>query len=184
MRRYPAPLIAPSSISTERAMLYLHCTKKLLNRLKCEVITSGTSTTSLGNWYATALLWKPQIALFVNERTLLPVLMPLAPVSSLAARFPRFLAQVLAAHGIQPPFIEQELLNMQEVRYAKTTNRSVVGIMMQFSHFAEGYRGSDKMNDLVELSLKMARMPCSPLYKGPVFPDKALRELVGSSGGV
>jgi hypothetical protein len=55
-------------------MLYLHCTKKLLDRLKPEVIAGGTSTTGLGNWYATALLWKPQIALFVNERTLLPVL--------------------------------------------------------------------------------------------------------------
>lgn len=68
---------------------------------------------------------------------------------------------------------------MQEVRYAKTTNRSVVGIMTQFSHFADAHRDSDEMSDLRILSLKMARMPCSPLYKGPVFPDKALRELVG-----
>jgi hypothetical protein len=42
-------------------MLYLHCTKKLLDRLKPEVIAGGTSTTGLGNWYATALLWKPQL---------------------------------------------------------------------------------------------------------------------------
>jgi hypothetical protein len=33
----------------------------------------------LGQWYATAVFWKPQVALFVNESTLLPVLMPLAP---------------------------------------------------------------------------------------------------------
>lgn len=161
-------------------MLYLHCTKKLLDRLKPEVVTSGTSTTNLGNWYATALLWKPQIALFVNERTLLPVLVHLAPASSVVARFPRFLAHVLAAHGVQPSFIEQELSQMQEVRYAKTENRSVVGIMTQFSYLAEGYRDCDEMSDLVGLSLKLARMPCSPLYKGPVFPDKALRELVGA----
>jgi hypothetical protein len=31
----------------------------------------------LGSWYATVLLWKPQVALLVNEKTLLPVLMPL-----------------------------------------------------------------------------------------------------------
>jgi len=161
-------------------MFYLHCTKKLLDRLKPEVVPSGTGTTCLGSWYATALLWKPQLALFVNEGTLLPVLMPLAPASGTAARFPRFLAHVLAAHGVQPSFIERELPEMQEVRCSKTTNRSVVGIMTQFSHFAEGYRGSDEMNDLVALSIRLARMPCSPLYKGAVFPDKALRELVGA----
>jgi hypothetical protein len=160
-------------------MLYLHCTKKLLNRLKPEVVADGASTTGLGSWYATALLWRPQIVLFVNERTLLPVLIPLAPASSLADRFPHSLASVLAAHEVQPLFIERELLHMQEVRYAKTTNRSVVGIMTQFSHFAATHRDSDEMNDLGILSLKLARMPCSPLYKGPVFPDKALHELVG-----
>jgi hypothetical protein len=72
---------------------------------------------------------------------------------------------------------------MQDVRYTKTTNRSVVGIMTQFSQFAEGYRGyrgSDEMNDLVALSLRLSRIPCSPLYRGPVFPDKALHELIGS----
>jgi len=160
-------------------MFYLHCTKKLLDRVKPDVFASGLSTTSLGNWYATALLWKPQIALFVNERTLLPVLVHLAPASSVAARFPRLLAQVLAAHGVQPSFIEQELSHMQEVRYAKTTNRSVVGIMTQFSYLAEGYRDDDEMSDLVGLSLKLSRMPCSPLYKGAGFPDKALHEWVG-----
>lgn len=161
-------------------MFYLHCTKKLLDRLKPELVTSGTGTTHLGNWYATALQWKPQLALFVNERTLFPVLMPLAPAASVAGRFPRFLAHVLAAQGVQPPFIERELLQMQEVGYTKTTNRSVVGIMTQFSYFAEGYRGNDEMNDLVALSSRLARMPCGPLYKGAVFPDKALRELVGA----
>jgi hypothetical protein len=39
----------------------------------------------LGSWYATVLLWKPQVALLVNEKTLLPVLMPLAPAKDLLA---------------------------------------------------------------------------------------------------
>ncbi len=41
-------------------------------------------TTALGNRYSTMLLWKPQMALFVNEATLMPVLLPLAPAKSLA----------------------------------------------------------------------------------------------------
>ena len=56
-------------------MLTLHCTQKLLARIKRPVApTPPAPTTTLGNWYATALLWKPQVALLVNERTLLPVL--------------------------------------------------------------------------------------------------------------
>ncbi|MFZ5702684.1 MULTISPECIES: hypothetical protein [unclassified Blastomonas] len=63
-------------------MFHLHCTKKLLDRVKPEIIAPGLSDTSLGNWYATILFWKQQMALLVSERTLLPVLMPLAPASS------------------------------------------------------------------------------------------------------
>ncbi len=56
-------------------MYSLHCTKKLLDRIKPSIATSPPpTTTALGNWYAMALFWKPQLALFVNERTLLPVL--------------------------------------------------------------------------------------------------------------
>ena len=47
---------------------------------------SEQSTTLLGEWYATALLWKPQVALLVNETTLLPALMPLAPAATLSTR--------------------------------------------------------------------------------------------------
>ena len=59
-------------------MFHLHCTKKLLDRIKPEIAAAGQSDTALGSWYATALFWKPQVALLVSERTLLPVLMPLA----------------------------------------------------------------------------------------------------------
>jgi len=158
-------------------MLYLHCTQKLLNLLKPEVVDVRSSTTKLGSWYATVLHWRPQIAMLVNERTLFPVLMPLAPATTLAARFPEILAEILTALAVPYPFIESEVSQMQIVKYARTQNRSVVGIMTQFAYLAEGYRTYDKMNELIALSLKLAHTPCSPLYKGPVFPDKALQEL-------
>ena len=72
---------------------------------------------------------------------------------------------------------ESEVSQMQVVKYATTQNRSVVGIMTQFTYLAEGYYAYDKMNELIALSLKLAHTPCSPLYKGPVFPDGALKEL-------
>ncbi|CAG4904303.1 DUF6933 domain-containing protein [Paraburkholderia gardini] len=165
-------------------MFYLHCTQKLLKRLNPEVVEIGRSTTTLGNWYATVLPWKPQIAMLVNERTLVPALMPLAPAADLTKRFPGALADILAAHGVPDSFIESEISQMQAIKYARTQNRSIVGIMTQFAYLAEAYRVGDKNNDLIALSLRLAHTPCSPLYKGPVFPDRALKELTGDRDAV
>ena len=97
-------------------------------------------STILGDWYATALFWKPQLALLVNERTLLPVVMPLAPASTLAQRFPAALGQVLLALDIDPDKVRLELAMMEQVTYCKTSNRSVLGVMNQFTFQAQGYR--------------------------------------------
>lgn len=165
-------------------MLYLYCTQKLLQRLKPDVGEAGSSTTKLGNWYATVLPWRPQIAMLVSERTLLPVLMPLAPAANLGVRFPGALVNILIAHGVPRPFIESEVSEMHVVKYTKTQNRSVVGIMTEFAHLAEAYRAHDKPNELIELSLKLAHTPCSPLYKGPVSPEGALKELTSDGRSV
>lgn len=159
----------------------IHCTKKLLDRIKpSSIATGGASNTLLGSWYATALFWKPQIALLVNEQTLLPVLMPLAPATDLALRFPECLANVLAGHGVASQFIDQELTLMYEVQYTKTANRSVVGIMNEFTFLAESYRDHLTTKDLLALSLKLSETPCSPLYKTAISPDRALQLLVAS----
>jgi hypothetical protein len=163
-------------------MFNLHCTKKLLDRIKPELEVPRTGSTRLGNWYATVLFWKPQMALVVNERTLLPVLLPLAPAATLAERFPIALREVLQALHTPAEFIESEISGMSEVVYAKTANRSVLGVMNEFVFLAEGYRDQDGSIDPVGLSLRLAGTPCGPLYKGAVFPDKAVRELV--HGGV
>jgi hypothetical protein len=96
-------------------VLIVRATKKLLDRIgppsPGEV---EQSTTLLGQWYATAVYWKPQIALFVNEPTLLPVLMPLAPAATLLDRFPQQLAAVLTAHGTPDAILGEELRQMRD----------------------------------------------------------------------
>lgn len=156
----------------------IHCTKKLLDRVKATVRENSIQTTTfLGNWYATALFWKPQVALLINEKTLLPVLMPLAPANELAQRFPRYLSMVLTLHGIPDVLIDLELSAMRTFQYNKTTNRSLVGMLNQFSYLAEGYRDYQSA-DLNELSLRLSETPCSPLYKSSISPDRELRRLV------
>jgi hypothetical protein len=161
-------------------MYTLHCTKKLLDRFKSAVAASSSQpTTWLGNWYATALFWKPQVALLVNERTLLPVLMPLAPASTLAARFPHALETILVRHGASQAFIANEIAAMSEVSMAKTGNRSVVGTMNEFACLAEGYREDMDTLDLVALSMRLADTPCGAIKHDS--PERLVRELIGAS---
>ena len=158
-------------------MFTLHCTKTLLERIKGPIVAvPPVPTTVLGNWYATVLFWKPQVALLVNERTLLPVLLPLAPAGTLAERFPGQLAEVLSALNVDPNFIANEVGAMSQWSMAKTANRSVLGTMNEFAFLADGYRDLMEEPDLQTLTIRLTDTPCSPLkYSSPA---QALREIV------
>ena len=162
-------------------MFTIHATRKLLDRVKPPVGEPVEPSTALGNWYATALFWKPQVALFVNEWTLLPVFVPLAPAATLAPRFPAELRRVLDAHGVDPRFVDQEIRSIGTGHYAKTASRSVLGVMTEFTFLANVHRedhGAD--DDLVALSVRLAETPMSPLSKRHVSPDRELAALVAA----
>ena len=156
-------------------MLLVRATKKLLDRIGPPTLREDErSTTTLGEWYATALAWRPQVALLVNEPTLLPVLLPLAPAATLLARAGEQIAAVLAAHHIPDAIVDEERRRMRDYRVGPTANRSVVGIMNEFSHLAKAYHSQQSSTDLIGLALRLARTPCGPLYKRHVSPDREL----------
>jgi hypothetical protein len=162
-------------------VLIVRATKKLLHRVGPPTLQEGEhSTTILGEWYATALFWRPQVALLVNEPTLLPVLMPLAPAATLPTRIAQRIALVLAAHGTPNAIIDEELRRMRDCRTARTANRSVVGIMNEFAYLAEAHRDDDPGQDLLDLSVRLATTPCGPLYGKNVSPDRELGALLRS----
>ncbi len=157
-------------------MIVVRGTKKLRDRVKGPVAgDDDVSTGVLGDWFATALFWKPQVALAVNARTFLPVFVSLAPAGKLLDRLPDEIARVLALHGVDPAVIEAERVAMAEVRVAPTNDRSVVGVMNEFAFLGEHWFDGD----LTELSLRMAGTPVGPLRSGDGFPDQALAALVG-----
>jgi hypothetical protein len=160
----------------------VRATKKLRDRLGPVTLQPGeVSTTRLGDWYATAWFWKPQIALFVSEATLFPVLMPLAPSATLLSRFPDHLTQALVAQDVPPAFIAEELAQMHDARLAPTASRSVVGIMNEFTFMAESTRGESMAFDTTNLTALagwLAGTPCSPLFKRHTSPDRELQALV------
>ncbi len=161
-------------------MMIVRATRKLLDRIGPGESNDAESTTLLGDWYATALPWRPrQVALFMSDRTLLPVAMPLAPAATLLARFPDHLAEVLTALRVPADVIDHELAEMQSSALTTTNNRSRVGSLNEFVFLADAHRHSQRELDLLDLSLRLSRVPCSPLYKSHVSPDRELAALLG-----
>jgi hypothetical protein len=156
-------------------VLIVRATKKLLRLAGPSTAPEDDrGTTLLGPWYATVLFWRPRVVLLVNEATLLPVLVPLAPVATLTSRIAEQISSVLTAHDAPSAIIDQERRHMQTAQLGVTANRSVVGIMIEFIRLAEIHHDDDPAVDLVALAVRLAATPCSPLYGGNVSPDREL----------
>lgn len=161
-------------------MLVVRGTKKLRDRVKAPMAgTDESSSTVLGDWFATALFWRPQVALLVNERTMLPVFMPLAPAATLLHRIPTAIASALRQHGANDVFIGAELAAMQEVRIAPTNNRSLVGVMNELAFHGE-LHWNDGLTDLEALSYRISSVLLGPLDRRGGSPDRALAAELGA----
>lgn len=160
-------------------MVIVRATRKLLQRLGTPIPDDQVPTGLLGDWYATFLPWRPhQAALLANERTLLPLLMPLAPAATFLDRFPDELSALLEAHHIPASVIAVEVAAARNARLATTVNRSLLGSMKEFAFLAETHRAEGASIDLLELSLTLSRTPCSPLYNRHVSPDREVAALL------
>ncbi len=156
-------------------MYTLRCTARLQKRVGpiTEVLREAP-TTVLGDWYGT-LVHAPgmQLVLLTSERTLLPVIVPAREARTLQARFPPALAEVLAGLRVSPPLIDREVHGMSESRTGKTASRQVLGTMNDFQRMLPYHLARDR--SLIELSLKLAEAPCSPI--GMRSPDDLTQEL-------
>ena len=155
-------------------MLVLRGTKKLRGRIKGRAATADdVSTTVLGDWFATALFWKPQVALLVNQRTLLPVFMPLAPAATLVTRIPEAIANALRNQGASEAFIAAELAAMSHVAIAPTNDRSTLGVMNEFAFHGE-LHVQEGLTDTEALSYRLSSLILGPLDHRHGSPDREL----------
>jgi len=147
-------------------MFTLRPTQKLFRRvdlLAAQAVSTPdeATTTRLGDWYANLLtLDRRPIALFVSERTLLPVLVHMAPSSTLAARFREAVAEMMIAIGISDADVRDELREMGRFAIGKTTSRRILGSMNDFGWLAEGTPAGES---LLNAALVLADAPCSPI---------------------
>ena len=158
-------------------VIVIHGTRTFRDRVRGPAVTPGeTSTTVLGAWYATVLRWRRPAALFVNKRTLLPLVMPLAPARTLLTRFPDALAGLLSAHRVPAALIDSEHAEASDHRLAPTANRSLVGVMNEFASLADVDRGGPA--DLMRVFMRLATTPCGPLFQRHISPDRVLAALI------
>ena len=157
-------------------MFTIRYTKKLLVRLGSTPMPDEVEpTTRLGDWYAN-LLYRPdgQLVLFVNERSLLPVVVLASPGSTLVTRFQEATADVLLALGVPATAVAVERREMVEARIGKTASRQVLGSMNDFAYLMGAFRKEPV--SLTAAAVKLASTPCSPI--GMKYPADVVLEML------
>lgn len=163
-------------------MFTLRCTVRLLRRL--DSVPSGSPpvpTTRLGDWYANLIhLGRLQLVVAVSEKTFLPVVVAAAPGARLVERVRTSVGNVLHALGIESRAIDMEIAAMSDFTYGKTASKQVLGVMNEYAWLLEAWLKDPE--HLLDVSIKLANTPVSPLYKTSVSPDRATVELFQASG--
>lgn len=162
-------------------MVVLRCTKKLLGRLPPRLGGEGDtrgSDTRLGDWTANLFsIGRQQIVLGVNNKTLLPVLLPIAPSKTFLPRFVEAAGEMLMAIGVTNRMaVLVEMAAMGDCIVAPTNDRRVLGTINDFG------RALDFLMDLPlpEIALRLAGTPCSPI--GMEYPKDVARGLFAQVG--
>jgi hypothetical protein len=143
-------------------MLLLRCTRKLLRRtVPLPEQKELESTTKLGDWTANVLITRQQhVVLAVSNVTLLPVLLPISPASTVLARIPAAIADVLRALGLAERKVAAEVRAMSAYAVTVTNDRRVLGSMNDFGRMIDSYLDH---RSFVEVALLLAQAPCSPI---------------------
>lgn len=165
---------------TTPPVVVLRCTQRLLGRLRCPVEPSPPpSSTRLGDWYANLVyVGREQFVLAVSEKTFLPVVSEAAPISTLADRLRSAVRDVMRGIGVPHGDVEKEDIAMNEVVFARTASRQVLGVMNDLAFALPHHMGDGTLRDI---SLRLAMVPFSPLYKHTATPspDRATVALFG-----
>lgn len=144
-------------------MITLRCTQRLLTRLSLDN-ANLEATGQLGDWYANALRIRGRrLVLCTNERTLLSVVVPLAPAKEFVNRF-----RVAAEHCIRrvpaPPIaLSAEIAALADIRVGRSRSRSVLASMNQLGAGAEVWLENRPTGDLEVLCRWLCDTPCSAL---------------------
>jgi len=145
----------------------LRCTKKLLSRLGASRASNAGAaapapTTRLGDWHANVLyLQEGELVLLVNDRSLLPIVVPARPGELIVARFVEALGATLHRLGVPEEAVAAEVGEMAEVQLGPTRSRQILGSLNDFDRMFDEELA--RSTTLVEAALRLAEAPCGPI---------------------
>ena len=117
-----------------------------------------------------------------SSRSLISILIPAKDVRILPARLPTLVAQRLKRMRIPDWLIAAEVAAMSPVGVAKTADRSVVGMLVDFAMMIPYHleRGAWDETTLPFVEAKLAKNPCFAGRPGDntVFPEQATPTLL------
>ena len=142
-------------------MTILRVTGKLHRYLPTSPEPCGGSETALGDWYANRLVIDHQpLLLLVSAASLLPLVVRAKNVSALPGRLPELVADRLRRLGVAPDLVQAEVSAMPPVIVAKTVDRSVVGILVDFAKTMPYLASRCDDTGLWEIESRLAETPC------------------------
>jgi len=141
----------------------LRCTADLLRRVHP---TSAPESPAgrLGDWHARIIFGKPRfVVLCTNDRSLLCVTIPLAPVRELVSRFVLAATQRIRQIPAREDLLRAEIAALTPAHVGRSSNRSVISTMNQFMYSAETWLERQPLGDLEELGFWLCDTPCTTI---------------------
>jgi hypothetical protein len=167
-------------------MRIIHCTRKLIKELDVPLVEPDKiplHTEGIGNWYANLLrIDRRKCLLFTNEKSLFTFLIPKALKANLKNIEDEFLIHLnynLQNEGFGLDVINKIMQEYQEIGFAKTMSKSVLGSMNDLTYHYEFQimrEGGIVNIRILHLNKEINRTPMGTLkYK---YPIEALKNLL------
>ena len=165
----------------------LRATQKVLRNLSPPSAVESPEDTALGDWYATRVVVdRVPILIVISSRSLLALLMRAKDTRSLPDRLPDLVRVRLRRLGLPSDLIEAECQAMDPVSVAKTADRSVLGILVDFGKLLP-HLLPDPWNegDFIDVEARLGEMPC---FAGrrlgeSIFPADETKRLLNERWG-
>ena len=143
-------------------MVFLRATQKVLRNLPPVSSSGSSSDTALGDWYVKRMVVdRVPLLLLVSSKSLLPLVLRAQEVRSLPERLPDLVGARLRRLGVPIEFVEAEVAAMSPVEVAKTIDRSVLGVLVDFGkllyHILPEVWNED---DFRRMEARLAETPC------------------------
>jgi hypothetical protein len=143
-------------------MVIFRCTQKLAKRfnLHLEKDFAETSTNVLGDWYFNYFTHQRKYYLLgLSENSLLPVVIQAKEIKDFPLRFHGELGKILEIIGIDQQKTDEEISEMQQIRFAKTKSKKVLGSQNDCIRLIPHILENAPCFNVSELAMTLGKMP-------------------------